>query len=66
MLSGTNPDVAIFLLANMNALVGDLVSRQKLGGTSFKYFTMKQIAYLPRAFFTLPNASHSSLLASSN
>lgn len=35
------------LLGNLNALVCDFVARQKVGGTSFKYFTMKQIAVLP-------------------
>jgi hypothetical protein len=35
------------LLGNLNALTCDFVARQKVGGTSFKYFTMKQIAVLP-------------------
>jgi len=35
------------LLAILTSLAFDYVARQKLGGTSFKYFTMKQIA-VPR------------------
>lgn len=35
------------LMGNLDALVCDFVARQKVGGTSFKYFTMKQIAVLP-------------------
>jgi hypothetical protein len=37
-------DAALTLLAAMNSLVVDYVARQKVGGTSFKYFTMRQIA----------------------
>jgi hypothetical protein len=42
----------IGLLANLNALVADFAARQKLGGTSFKFFSMRQIAYLPPDFYT--------------
>jgi hypothetical protein len=35
------------LLADLNSLVHDFVARQKVGGTSLKYFTKKQIATLP-------------------
>ena len=38
---------AAALLAILTSLAFDYVARQKLGGTSFKYFTMKQIA-VPR------------------
>lgn len=45
------PDIddrrASALLAILTSLAFDYVARQKLGGTSFKYFTMKQIA-VPR------------------
>ncbi len=41
------------LTGNLNALVCDFVARQKVGGTSFKYFTMKQIAVLPPDRYTL-------------
>lgn len=40
------------LVGNLNSLVCDFVARQKVGGTSFKYFTMKQIAVLPPEHFT--------------
>jgi N-6 DNA Methylase len=40
------------LVGNLNALVCDFVARQKVGGTSFKYFTMKQIAVLPPDRYT--------------
>lgn len=40
------------LVGNLNALVCDFVARQKVGGTSFKYFTMKQIAILPPDRYT--------------
>ncbi|MDO9074116.1 MAG: N-6 DNA methylase [Rubrivivax sp.] len=40
------------LLANLDALVCDFISRQKVGGTSFKYFTMKQVAVLPPNWYT--------------
>lgn len=34
------------LLANLNSLAFDYVARQKVGGTSLKYFTMKQLPVL--------------------
>lgn len=40
------------LVGNLNALVCDFIARQKVGGTSFKYFTMKQIAVLPPDRYT--------------
>ncbi|TXD99442.1 N-6 DNA methylase [Mitsuaria sp. TWR114] len=40
------------LLGNLNALACDFVARQKVGGTSFKYFTMKQVAVLPPDRYT--------------
>ena len=36
----------------LTSLVCDYVVRQKLGGTSFKYFTMRQIAVLPPDTYT--------------
>jgi hypothetical protein len=35
------------LLANLDALVQDFIARQKIGGTSLKYFTMNQLPILP-------------------
>lgn len=46
MLPSENPEKVAALLANFNSLVCDYIARQKVGGTSFKYFTMKQIAVL--------------------
>ena len=40
------------LLATMASLSFDYVARQKVGGTSFKYFTMRQIACPPPSAFT--------------
>jgi hypothetical protein len=40
------------LLGNLDALVCDFIARQKVGGTSFKYFTMKQVAVLPPDRYT--------------
>jgi hypothetical protein len=42
------------LIANLGSLTADYISRQKLGSTSLNYFTMKQIAVLPPAFYTTP------------
>ena len=54
MMPAQEPELCACLLGNINALVADFCARQKLGGTSFKYFTMRQIAYLPPAFYTEP------------
>lgn len=35
------------LLGNLDALVQDFAARQKIGGTSLKYFTMNQLPILP-------------------
>ncbi|MBP6733138.1 MAG: N-6 DNA methylase [Chromatiaceae bacterium] len=43
MLPSANPAQCAALLGCMNSLVCDFASRQKVGGTSLKYFTMKQI-----------------------
>lgn len=40
--------------ANMAALVFDFVARQKIGGTSFTYFYLKQLPALPPHFYTAP------------
>jgi hypothetical protein len=47
MIPRTSPELCAALVGNLNALVCDFLARQKVGGTSFKYFTMKQIAVLP-------------------
>lgn len=40
------------LLACLDSLTCDYIARQKVGGTSFKYFTMKQIAVFPPDRYT--------------
>lgn len=40
--------------ANMAALAFDFVARQKIGGTSFTYFYLKQLPALPPHFYTEP------------
>lgn len=52
MLPTELPNRIAALFANLNALVCDFAARQKVGGTSFKYFTMKQIAVLPPDRYT--------------
>lgn len=52
MMPGKEPNLAACLLANMDSLVADFVARQKVGGPAFKYFTMRQVAYLPPTFYT--------------
>ena len=47
MLPNADPQRAAALLGCLNSLTCDFVARQKVGGTAFKYFTMKQIAVLP-------------------
>jgi hypothetical protein len=39
------------LYGSLGSLACDFVARQKLGGTSFKYFTMKQLSVLPPSFY---------------
>lgn len=40
------------LLGSLNSLAADYSARQKVGGTSFKYFTMQQIPVLPPSAYT--------------
>lgn len=50
-MPGVDARAAVALLATMSSLSFDFVARQKLGGTSLKYFTMKQlVAPRPSAF----------------
>jgi hypothetical protein len=52
MLSGKPAAETAALLGCLNSLTCDFVARQKVGGTSFKYFTMKQLAVLPPDRYT--------------
>ncbi|MDP9358719.1 MAG: hypothetical protein M3R02_26260, partial [Chloroflexota bacterium] len=40
------------LMANLNAVVFDFATRQKVGGTHIKYFTVKQLPVLPPSAYT--------------
>jgi len=44
--------LAAALLGCLDSLTCDFLARQKVGGTAFKYFTMKQIAILPPDRYT--------------
>jgi hypothetical protein len=48
----TNPELKPAMLAMLDSLVLDFVARQKYGGTSFKYYYMKQLAVLPPSTFS--------------
>ena len=61
MFSSEPTERCAALYASLNSLICDYVARQKLGGTSFKNFIMKQAAVLPPSFvapadltFTVP------------
>jgi hypothetical protein len=55
MLPNADPQRAAALLGCLNSLACDFIARQKVGGTAFKYFTMKQIAVLPPTRYTDPD-----------
>jgi hypothetical protein len=52
MMPDVQPDRIAALAANMSSLIVDFIARQKLGGTSLNYFTMKQISFLPPDYYT--------------
>lgn len=52
MFPSENPKRSAAFLGNLNSLVCDFVARQKVGGTSLKLFTMRQIAVLPPGHYT--------------
>ncbi|ACC85230.1 Eco57I restriction-modification methylase domain-containing protein [Nostoc punctiforme] len=43
------------LLANFNSLIFDYVTRQKMGGTDFSYFILKQLPVIPPEAYTQAN-----------
>jgi hypothetical protein len=45
------PPLAAALLASMNSIIGDFVARQKVGGVSLKYFTLKQLPLPPPSVY---------------
>jgi hypothetical protein len=46
------PELIAALLGNLNSISFDYVARQKVGGTSLKYFTMKQLVAIPPDRYT--------------
>jgi len=48
----TEPALCAALLANLNSIPLDYVARQKLGGTSLKYYVLKQLPVLPPQTYT--------------
>lgn len=47
-----SPAQAAVMLAMLNSLIFDFIARQKFGGTSLKYYYMKQFAALPPSAFS--------------
>ncbi len=52
MLSGKPPHLCAALFGSLDSLVCDYVVRQKLGGTSFTYSVLRQIAILPPSAYS--------------
>ena len=50
--SGSGPRAAAVLLGSIGSFACDFTARQKVGGTSLKYFTMKQVAVLSKNAYT--------------
>ncbi|WP_373278239.1 hypothetical protein [Cylindrospermopsis raciborskii] len=51
-LKQNKPQFYCLFLANVNSLVFDFVTRQKLGGTSFSFFIVKQLPVIPPERYT--------------
>jgi len=56
-LPDKSPELCACLAADLFSIPLDFVARQKLGGTSFKYFVFKQLSILPPSFYTEPRIS---------
>jgi hypothetical protein len=54
MLPSEHPTQIACLLGNLVAFVFDYIARQKVGGTSLKYFMMKQFPVLPPVTYAQP------------
>ena len=50
---GTQAAPSAALLASLGSFACDFAARQKVGGTSLKYFTMRQVAVLPRSAYNI-------------
>ncbi|MUL36230.1 Eco57I restriction-modification methylase domain-containing protein [Gloeocapsopsis dulcis] len=53
--SQTKPEFYCLLIANLNSLVLDYVTRQKIGGTSLSFFILKQLPVIPPEVYTPEN-----------
>ena len=51
LFSDASPRLTTALYGCLNSLVCDYCARQKVGGTAFKYFTMKQIPVPPPSYY---------------
>ncbi len=54
MLPSQQPLHLVALLSNLDSFAFDYTARQKIGGTSLKYFTMKQLPLLPPSTYDQP------------
>lgn len=54
MMPDKTANAVACLYSNLCSLPTDFAARQKVGGTSFKYFTMRQIPVLPPDFYSAP------------
>jgi len=54
MLPDAEPNLVACLYANLCSFVLDYCARQKVGGTSLKYFTMRQLPGLPPSTYVRP------------
>jgi len=52
LFTDKEPRLAAGLLGNFSSITFDFVTRQKMGGTSFAYFYLKQLPILPPTFYT--------------
>ncbi len=53
MLPSESPSLIACLYGNLSSFVLDYCSRQKVGGTALKYFTMRQLPVLPPGSFAV-------------
>jgi methylase of polypeptide subunit release factors len=58
VLTCAEPSLQLCLCANLNSLVSDYVTRQKLGGTHLTYGYLKQIPVLPPSFYRAADVAY--------
>jgi len=64
MLPSTSPNQSACLFGNLASFIFDYVARQKVGGSSLKYFTMRQLPVLPPSVFEAEIPWHRGVTAS--